>query len=321
MSSPAAFNSFLENVQQYSTLAGQMWTITFVVFRLFGYSAIGSQIYGDEEASFICDTKQPGCKQMCYNRFAPISHMKFWGFQILFIATPVMLFYFYAQWQNGFIKKMQNLSKKQSKLQAEVSDNPENEKLKLELMKISNQRTSVGKKLGSTYGSTGDRTKEKMKLTFKSSEAQSVIFTKKIKQAYILSCLSKFVMETFFVYLTYLVQTQQSKAYGLEGFMVPERYVCTHAGDYTEGGNSACGQNDEIICWVSRPFEKQIFLIYMLFVNGISLFLSLIEMLEICFVSGRGSKNIKSIQDYDRFNQNSDGTYTLLPGYETSQRK
>ena len=130
-----------------------------------------------------------------------------------------MLFYFYAQWQNGFIKKMQNLSKKQSKLQAEVSDNPENEKLKLELMKISNQRTSVGKKLGSTYGSTGDRTKEKMKLTFKSSEAQSVIFTKKIKQAYILSCLSKFVMETFFVYLTYLVQTQQSKAYGLEGFM------------------------------------------------------------------------------------------------------
>ena len=108
MSSPAAFNSFLENVQQYSTksiskkknlnffiitkfkvklfiLAGQMWTITFIVFRLFGYSAIGSQIYGDEEASFVCDTKQPGCKQMCYNRFAPISHMKFWGFQILFI--------------------------------------------------------------------------------------------------------------------------------------------------------------------------------------------------------------------------------------------
>ena len=249
---------------------------------------------------------------------------------------PVMLFYFYAQWQNGFIKKMQNLTKKQSQLQAEVSDNPENEKLKLELMKINSQCTAVGKKLGSTYGSTGDRTKEKMKLTFKSSEAQSVVFTKKIKQAYILSCLSKFVMEVYFVYLTYLVQIQQSKATGLEGFMnilekiscfgntnsmffkkipmVPERYVCTHAGDYTEGGNSACGQNDEIICWVSRPFEKQIFLIYMLFVNGISLFLSLIEMLEICFVSGRSSQTMKNIQD-DRFNRNNDGIYTLLPGY------
>jgi len=168
MSSPSAFNSFLENVQQYSTLAGQMWGITFVVFRLFGYSAIGGQIYGDEEASFVCDTKQPGCKQMCYNRFAPISHMKFWGFQILFIAMPVMLFYFYAQWQNGFINKAKSLQKELDEINSKIDDNPDDEKLKMQRVKIFTQLQCVRAKLGSAYGSTGERTKEKTRLTFKS---------------------------------------------------------------------------------------------------------------------------------------------------------
>ena len=41
---------------------------------------------------------------------------------------------------------------------------------------------------------------------------------------------------------------------------VPEKYECTHG--ETEL-NSACSQNPLIPCWVSRPWEKTIFMLYM----------------------------------------------------------
>ena len=59
---------------------------------------------------------------------------------------------------------------------------------------------------------------------------------------------------------------------------VPEKYECTH-GDTED--NSACSQNPLIPCWVSRPWEKTIFMLYMTAVTIISIILCLAEFVYV----------------------------------------
>lgn len=59
---------------------------------------------------------------------------------------------------------------------------------------------------------------------------------------------------------------------------VPEKYECTH-GDTED--NSACSQNPLIPCWVSRPWEKTIFMLYMTGVTIISIILCLAEFVYV----------------------------------------
>ena len=60
--------------------------------RLIPAVTIGDAAYGDEQSDFECVTTQPGCKQMCYTMFAPISHVRFWAMQILILSFPTMIF-------------------------------------------------------------------------------------------------------------------------------------------------------------------------------------------------------------------------------------
>jgi len=50
------------------------WLIFFC--RLIIVISIGDSIYGDEQSNFICNTLQPGCSNVCYNQFAPISQIR-----------------------------------------------------------------------------------------------------------------------------------------------------------------------------------------------------------------------------------------------------
>uniref|UniRef100_A0A3P9BT92 Gap junction protein delta 3 n=1 Tax=Maylandia zebra TaxID=106582 RepID=A0A3P9BT92_9CICH len=56
-------------------------------------------MFEDEQAEFICNTLQPGCKQVCYDLAFPISQYRFWVFHIVLIATPSLLFLVYATHQ------------------------------------------------------------------------------------------------------------------------------------------------------------------------------------------------------------------------------
>lgn len=42
--------------------------------------------------------------------------------------------------------------------------------------------------------------------------------------------------------------------------------------------NTACQQNDKIVCWVSRPWEKGIFVLYMAFWALMGIFLTFVEL-------------------------------------------
>ena len=117
--------------------------------------------------------------------------------------------------------------------------------------------------------------KKKVKQTVtKDGGVEEVVWTPKIRFVYILHLIAKLGLECTFFYLSYLLQIQQSKRTGIQGFWVPEKYECTH-GETEE--NSACSQNPLIPCWVSRPWEKTIFMLYMTIVTIISICLCLAE--------------------------------------------
>ncbi|NXM09798.1 CXD2 protein, partial [Tyrannus savana] len=57
---------------------------------------VGETVYEDEQAMFTCNTLQPGCHQACYDQAFPISHIRYWVFQIILVCTPSLCFITYA---------------------------------------------------------------------------------------------------------------------------------------------------------------------------------------------------------------------------------
>lgn len=57
---------------------------------------VASDLFEDEQEEFMCNTLQPGCKQVCYDMAFPISQYRFWVFHIVLIATPSLVFLMYA---------------------------------------------------------------------------------------------------------------------------------------------------------------------------------------------------------------------------------
>ncbi|OBS73994.1 hypothetical protein A6R68_15467 [Neotoma lepida] len=49
------------------------------------------EVWGDEQEDFVCNTLQPGCKNVCYDHFFPVSHIRLWALQLIFVSTPALL--------------------------------------------------------------------------------------------------------------------------------------------------------------------------------------------------------------------------------------
>ncbi|KFP81980.1 Gap junction gamma-1 protein, partial [Acanthisitta chloris] len=86
----------LEEIQNHSTFVGKIWLTVLIVFRIVLIAVGGESIYYDEQSKFVCNTEQPGCENVCYDAFAPLSHVRFWVFQIILVATPSVLYLGYA---------------------------------------------------------------------------------------------------------------------------------------------------------------------------------------------------------------------------------
>jgi len=263
MSAYGLVDQYAKKILKYSTPVSHAWWTVNFVFRMFVVGTLGGGIYGDEQGVFKCDTQQPGCNQMCFNRFSPMQHPRFWGFQVLFCTLPSVIFIFIASNQEAQIKKLDSQEKEfKSKVDAEADEEKQkNYYSSKEYMKIENKKKKIG-------AIKKKQTTDQIALT-------EVIWTPKIRVWYIIQLLAKFVLEIVFIFLFYNLQQQQSKQTGLAAWHVPEKYICTYGG---ENGNFACSQNDEIPCWVSRPWEKMVMMWYMLAVSCISAILVLVEV-------------------------------------------
>ncbi len=58
-------------------------------------------MYDDEQTMFVCNTLQPGCNQACYDKAFPISHIRYWVFQIIMVCTPSLCFITYSVHQSA----------------------------------------------------------------------------------------------------------------------------------------------------------------------------------------------------------------------------
>ncbi|XP_029316496.1 gap junction protein beta 3 [Cottoperca gobio] len=82
------FQALLSGVNKYSTAFGRVWLSVVFVFRVMVYVVAAERVWGDEQKDFDCNTKQPGCANVCYDHFFPISHIRLWALQLIFITCP-----------------------------------------------------------------------------------------------------------------------------------------------------------------------------------------------------------------------------------------
>ncbi|XP_075916279.1 gap junction gamma-1 protein-like [Petromyzon marinus] len=228
----------LEEVHRHSTFLSKLWITTFVIFRVVLTTVAGESIYYDEQGRFSCNTAQPGCENVCYDSFAPLSHVRFWVFQIIAVATPTILYLGFAVHRITRIEYMRDEQTKRAKRTGgpdRVIEGTEKEEEVEEEVEEEGEEDGEGKQHNERWR----------------------IKTDGLMVAYTLQLLARTLAEVGFLVGQYLM-------YGLE--VAPRfecvRHPCPHRVD----------------CFVSRPTEKTVFLLVMYAVAGLSLLLELSEI-------------------------------------------
>ncbi|CAK8677849.1 unnamed protein product [Clavelina lepadiformis] len=104
---------------RYSTHFGKL-VVIIMIYRIIFVSVIGERVYNDEQSEFRCNTNQPWCSNVCFNSFSPISHLRFWSFQILLISMPPIVYFLCCL---HWMSKKQSLQSQEESLQEQDSKN------------------------------------------------------------------------------------------------------------------------------------------------------------------------------------------------------
>lgn len=86
----------LEESQEFSTGVGRVWLTVLFLFRILVLCTAAESAWDDEQANFVCNTKQPGCESVCYDKAFPVSHFRYFILQVVFVSTPSLLFFGYV---------------------------------------------------------------------------------------------------------------------------------------------------------------------------------------------------------------------------------
>ncbi|KAM9363303.1 gap junction gamma-1 protein-like [Symphorus nematophorus] len=255
----------LEEIHNHSTFVGKIWLTVLIVFRIVLTAVGGESIYFDEQSKFVCNTQQPGCENVCYDAFAPLSHVRFWVFQIILVATPSLMYLGYAvnkiaraeeqsdsRGARGFSrrkpKKHYLAGRKQHRGIEEAEDDQEEDPMIYEMTEVESDGGGAAK------GSSGDG---KVKVRH---DGRQRIKADGLMRIYVLQLLTRTLLEVAFL----------CGQYFLYGFAVPASYVC-----------SVLPCPNSVDCFVSRPTEKTIFLLIMFTVSLLCLALNIWEMLHL----------------------------------------
>ncbi|KAM9336857.1 gap junction gamma-1 protein-like [Symphorus nematophorus] len=257
----------LEEIHNHSTFVGKIWLTVLIVFRIVLTAVGGESIYYDEQSKFVCNTQQPGCENVCYDAFAPLSHVRFWVFQIILVATPSLMYLGYAAnkiaraeeradsggaraFSRRKPKKHYLVGRKQHRGIEEAEDDQEEDPMIYEMTEVESDGGGAAK------GSSGDG-KVKVKVRH---DGRQRIKEDGLMRIYVLQLLTRSLLEVAFLCGQYV----------LYGFAVPASYVCS---------DLPCPHR--VDCFVSRPTEKTIFLLIMYTVSLLCLALNIWEMLHL----------------------------------------
>lgn len=222
----------LEKAQEHSTVVGKVWLTVLFIFRILILSAATEKVWGDEQSGFTCDTKQPGCENVCYDFTFPISHVRFWVLQIIFVSTPTLIYL-------GHILHLVRMEDKQKEKDQENAHHSDKQALIVD-------------------------TKHKKALV--RDNKGHVRLQGELLRTYVFNVVFKTLFEVGFIVAQYL----------LYGFELKPMYTCDRP---------PCP--NVVNCYISRPTEKTIFIIFMLGVASVSLFLNLIEIYHLGFTKCR----------------------------------
>ncbi|KAM3585506.1 uncharacterized protein V6R79_019492 [Siganus canaliculatus] len=226
----------LENAQEHSTVIGKVWLTVLFIFRILVLGAAAEEVWGDEQSDFTCNTQQPGCENVCYDEAFPISHIRFWVLQIIFVSTPTLIYL-------GHVLHIVRMEEKRREREEELRKAGRHQEDHDPLY-----HNGVGD------GGGGGGKKEKPPIR---DEHGKIRIRGALLRTYIFNIIFKTLFEVGFILGQYF----------LYGFHLRPLYKC---------GRWPCPNT--VDCFISRPTEKTIFIIFMLVVACVSLVLNLLEI-------------------------------------------
>ncbi|XP_078259215.1 gap junction alpha-3 protein [Rhinoraja longicauda] len=215
----------LENAQEHSTVVGKVWLTVLFIFRILVLGAAAEEVWGDEQSDFTCNTQQPGCENVCYDKAFPISHIRFWVLQIIFVSTPTLIYL-------GHVLHIVRMEDKRKEREEEIRKAKDQDKEPL---------LQNGKK---------------GKLPFR-DEHGKIRIRGALLRTYVFNIIFKAMFEIGFIVGQYILY-----GFELRPLYRCDRWPCPNTVD----------------CFISRPTEKTIFILFMLVVACVSLLLNLLEI-------------------------------------------
>ncbi|XP_022066225.1 gap junction delta-2 protein-like isoform X1 [Acanthochromis polyacanthus] len=232
-----------------------------VIFRILIVGIVGEKVYEDEQIMFICNTMQPGCNQACYDKAFPISHIRYWVFQIILVCTPSLCFITYSVHQSAKARDRSysllhpymdhhghghhgrhghdhHARKLHSRNINGILVHPDSSKEDHDCLEVK-EIPNGPRGLPQTHKSAKVRRQEG------------------ISRFYVIQVVFRNALEIGFL----------AGQYFLYGFNVPGMFECDRY---------PCVK--EVECYVSRPTEKTVFLVFMFAVSGICVLLNLAEL-------------------------------------------
>ncbi|XP_038145359.1 gap junction delta-2 protein [Cyprinodon tularosa] len=249
---------FLTEVQNHSTVIGKIWLTMLLIFRIMLVALVGDAVYSDEQSKFTCNTLQPGCNNVCYDTFAPVSHLRFWVFQIILVSTPSIFYIVYV---------LQKVTKNDRVGVRKVNSMPNDTPLvepKSPLRRDKDMVLDAGSPYDNIsadedWSSQEDEYEERNQLEgeMKDVGEDPTQLSSKVLLIYILHVLLRSIMEIVFLIGQYY----------LFGFEVPHLFRCE---------TYPCPNRTD--CFVSRATEKTIFLNFMFSVSLGCFVLNIVEL-------------------------------------------
>ncbi|XP_058388808.1 gap junction delta-4 protein [Diceros bicornis minor] len=204
------------------TIVGKIWLIFTILLRMVVVVLAGAPVYQDEQERFVCNTLQPGCANVCYDIFSPVSHLRFWLIQSVSVLLPSAVFSVYVL-HKGAVLAARGPCAPEVRPRGHDPSDP----------------------------IAGDR-----RCPPPSRKACN-LNVPDFSSGYMVHLFLRTLTEAAFGALHYL----------LFGFLVPKRFSCTRP---------PC--TSVVDCYVSRPTEKSIMMLFLWAVSALSLLLSVADL-------------------------------------------
>lgn len=268
---------FIEQVGQHSTLVGKFWTTFFFVLRFLMVVSIADTVFGDEQGNFVCNTLTPGCQNVCFNDFSPISLIRLWALQVLSVAIPAIIFMVYTAHKLTKIDHARKLKKKEE--DKKKREKEESRKLRQESREKARRQMTEEEppeyrfagihSVDATTEKAAKEVAEKEKDDKKKDDDEKkdeIVATKlaadtppRLFLAYVSQVIFRLIIEVGFMIIQFNIYVYK--------FYVPELFKC-----------SRWPCPNVVDCFVSRPKEKTVMLWIMFGTGIIMIALNLVEL-------------------------------------------